>query len=137
MAKAKLKTVPPTKADVISDLMDYSRCGAMTQIFIVDALTRDKDGYKPTPAHRPREDNAALVRRLLKADAMRDATDVVDIVTAHAVQIAGAGLEAVRKAFGENSFIHPDAWFHTAVEVRDKLLAVDLADPFGKDPHTI
>lgn len=48
---------------------------------------------------------------------------IMDAIGKQAKRIAETPIEEVRKAFGENSMIHPDAWHGVAKEIMEKLNA--------------
>jgi len=119
MTKAK-----PTKAAALQELMRFSKFGGLAQMFVMDALFKN---YKPESAVtcRRNEHNESAVARLLKADALRGTTDVLDAVTKQAEGMEAAGLEGVRKSFAKagGSMVHPEAWHGVALEILEKLRA--------------
>ncbi len=48
---------------------------------------------------------------------------VIDAIQKQADRIAKTPIEELRKAFGENAFINPDAWHGVAKEIQAKLEA--------------
>ena len=74
MAKKNL-----TNVQFVKDIMENSKFGAMSQLFVIDAIGK-----------------------------------LADAVTK-------AGVEEVRRQFGPNSFISPEAWFEVAKEIKSKL----------------
>ncbi len=48
---------------------------------------------------------------------------LVDAITRHAKLIAETPIEEVRKAFGENPLVHPDAWHAAAVAIHKEFQA--------------
>lgn len=70
-----------TNIEFVTRLMSHSKYGALTQIFVIDALAKWSG-----------------------------------IVVAE-------GLEKVRQVFGEHPFVHPDAWFGVAKEIKEAIEA--------------
>lgn len=64
-----------TNTAFVTRLMDYSRNGAMAQLFILDAIQK------------------------------------------HADRVAAIPLDELRRSFGDNAFISPEAWHSTAAEI--------------------
>lgn len=122
MGKAlpKMNASEMTKAEVIDHVMQFSRFGALSQIFVMDALGKAK---VPGAEHRKNETNEKVVARLLKADKLTGQTLVIDAVTGLAEAMEAAGLDKVREAFGANAMVHPDAWHGVALEILGKLRA--------------
>lgn len=46
---------------------------------------------------------------------------IMEAITRYVNAVADAGLEETRSQFGENSFIHPDAWYASAIEIKKAL----------------
>jgi len=46
---------------------------------------------------------------------------IMEAITRYTDQIAEAGLDEVRRQFGENHFISPDAWYRCAVEIKTSI----------------
>lgn len=70
--------VPQTNVEFVTEAMEFSKYGAVAQMFIMDALMKVAKHVAETP------------------------------------------IEEVRRQFGEDSFINPDAWHGAAVELNDK-----------------
>lgn len=122
MGKAlpKMNASEMTKPEVILHAVNFSRFGALSQLFIMDALAK---GQVPGAEHRARETNEAVVKRLLKADKLAGTSRVVDAVTKLAEAIEAAGLEGVREAMKGQGLFHPDSWHGVGVEILGKLRA--------------
>lgn len=104
-----------TKAKALNKLMNYSRYGAMSHLFIMDALHKS-GGELPNLS---RETNDKRLQRCIR---MRPET--VNEIEAHANAVAAQGQEAVVAAFeqsGASRMFNPVQWFHCAVEVADEL----------------
>lgn len=48
---------------------------------------------------------------------------IIDAISKAADRVVNAGLPEVRKQFGENAMIHPDAWYGVAKEIKEKMAA--------------
>lgn len=119
-ALPKMNPAEMTQAEVIMHAMNFSRYGALSQLFVMDALAK---GEVPGAEHRAKESNEAVVKRLLKADKLTGQTLVIDSVTRLAEALETAGLDKVREQFGPNAMVHPDAWHGVALEILGKLRA--------------
>ena len=78
--KIKLSNERKTNVEFLTEIMEFSRNGAMMQMFIMNALTKAAD------------------------------------------EVADMPIEELRKAFGEVSFVNPDAWHATAVELKAEMI---------------
>ncbi len=119
-----------TAADVINRAMNFSRFGAMSQLFIMDALDKHGVQVEWRGVGARRETNDKVVARLLKADALAGTSRVEDAVRAQAEGMKASTLEEVRKAFDESGasrMVNPAAWYGVGVEIADKLAAVTPA----------
>lgn len=96
-------------------LLQFSRFGAMALLFAYDSLP-----VSVSPK-RVREDLLKYFGRLLKDDVRADRTTVLDSITARALGVQAQGLDAVRRAMGEDHMIHPDAWHGVACEIAETL----------------
>jgi len=74
-----MKPKSMTNEALMRDMMRFSKYGALSQMFIIDALTKASN------------------------------------------RVVEAGLEVVRKQMGENSMIHPDAWYGVAKEIKERM----------------
>ena len=104
-----------TKAQILNKLMNYSRYGAMCQLFILDALWKS-NGDMPRVAG---ETNDKLLARCIKVR-----PETISEIEEHANAVVAAGRDAVAAAFkesGTSRLFNPVQWFHCAVEVADAL----------------
>jgi hypothetical protein len=104
-----------TKAKTLDKLMNFSRYGAMTHLFIMDALTKS-GGDLPQLA---RETNDKRLQRCIRVR-----PETISEIEAHANAVVAAGEEEVIAAFdksGASRMFNPAVWFKSAVEVADEM----------------
>ncbi|AFU87901.1 hypothetical protein CcrColossus_gp031 [Caulobacter phage CcrColossus] len=113
---AHLKAKSETKAQALLRLSEFSRFGAMAQLFIINALNHKFGDLE----YVGRETNTDKLKQALKfAPSM-----TIEAIEKEAAGVAGAGLEGVRESFaqkGASGFINPDAWHGVAVEIKTAL----------------
>lgn len=121
MRLLKLNASDMTKSEVITHSMQISRFGALSQIFIIDAMDKN---MASVPERKLGEYNDKLVARVMRSKA--GAAAVVAAVTVQAEGCEKAGLEGVCAAFdksGASQMINPAAWHGVALEILGKLRA--------------
>lgn len=103
-----------TKAKTIVKLMNYSRYGALQQLFLMDALSKT-EGDLPQLAG---ETNEKRIARCIK---IRPAT-IAEIET-FANEVAATGRDAYVAACEKAgvTWVNPVQWFNCAVEAADEL----------------
>ncbi len=101
-----------TKRQALLHVADFSRHGALAQLFIMDALL--KQGVD-VPGYQPGDTNISILTQLLDGDEL----GVLSAVMQQAKVVLDAGKEETVAAFANNNLIHGAGWFLAAKEVHD------------------
>ena len=99
-----------TKRQALLHVADFSRHGALAQLFIMDALL--KQGVD-VPGYQPGDTNISILTQLLDGDEL----GVLSAVMRQAQVVIDAGREETVAAFANNNLIHGAGWFLAAEEV--------------------
>ena len=99
-----------TKRQALLHVADFSRHGALAQLFIMDALL--KQGVD-VPGYQPGDTNISILTDILDGDEL----GVLSAVMRQAQVVLDAGREETVAAFANNNLIHGAGWFLAAQEV--------------------
>lgn len=103
-----------TKRQALLRTADFSKFGALAQLFIMDALI--KQGVD-VPGYQPGDTNISVLTELLDGDEL----GVIDAINRHAEHVIEAGEVALVEAFNDHALIHGRAWFGVAGEIHGAL----------------